>query len=287
MLLCNTGEDPDREDKQILTLVGKQVDGLILGSAHPPGSTRIYEEISMIDIPCVLIDRYFEKLHFVGGDDVMIGYAATEHLITQGYKRVAHVRGPNVSTALGRLKGYRNALRVHGITVPAEYVVEAPFHEESGGAQALETLLRLSSPPDAVFAASDPIAIGVLECALRHGLQVPDDLGVVGVGNHRYGQYLRVPLTTVDQNRVEIRRLAASLLISLINGKPASRPQVRLFKPHLIVRESSLRSVNSARSRQPVLIEPQGTVSMQLQRGKPDRRAKGHGRKRPLRHIVR
>jgi LacI family transcriptional regulator len=122
--------------------------------------------------------------------------------------------------------------------------VEAHFHEEAGGAEALEKLLRLSSPPDAVFAASDPIAIGALECALRHGLRVPKDLGVVGVGNHRYGQFLRVPLTTLDQNRLEIGRRAASMLINLIDGKSPPDPQVLLFKPNLIIRESSLRSAH-------------------------------------------
>src|ERR1700685_3120798 len=111
LVLCNTGEDPSRETGQIATLVSKRVDGLILASAHHPQSKVAPESLAVSGIPLVLVDRFFPATNFVGTDDVKIGYLATKHLIEQGYRRIAHLRGPNVSTAQGRLKGYIKALR--------------------------------------------------------------------------------------------------------------------------------------------------------------------------------
>lgn len=241
LLLCNTGEDPAREDEEVSTLISKQVDGLIVASAYPPGTKDVWERLSRSGVPFVLVDRYFANTHFVGGDDRCIGFLATQHLIEQGYRRIAHIRGPNISTAIGRLNGYMEALRKNGRQVRRAYVVEAPYHAESGGFQAVEALLRLNPPPDAVFAASDPIAIGALDAAQKHGLSLPENFGVVGVGNMRYGQYLRVPLSTVDQQRREIGRRAAALLIDLINKESGLPPGAVLLQPRLIVRESSNR----------------------------------------------
>ena len=239
LLICNTNENPERERSQLATLVGKQVDGLLLASAVRPGSTELHEQLSTLGVPCVLLDRFFAREHFVGGDDVRIGYIATEHLIEQGYHRIAHVRGPYLSTSLGRMKGYRKALRKHGMTSRESYIVEAMYHEESSGAMAVSKLLRVSQPPDAIFASSDAIAIGVLGELLRMGLQVPGEIGVVGVGNHPYGEYLRVALTTVDQNRVDIGRKATVLLIDLMGGGYKGEHRIIFIEPRLILRASS------------------------------------------------
>jgi LacI family transcriptional regulator len=240
LVLCNTGEDPSREEDQIATLISKRVDGLILASAHHPESAVAPKSLSLSGIPLVLVDRFFPGTNFVGADDVKIGYLATKHLIEQGYRRVAHLRGPNVSTAQGRLDGYLKALRESGIEMRKEYILEAQFHDESSGYKAAKKALNISPRPEAVFAASDPIAIGALEALLESGCRVPEDVGLIGVGSHRYGRYLRIPLSTVDQNRIEIGQRAASLLLGLIeNGTNRKKPRVILLDPKLIARESS------------------------------------------------
>jgi len=251
LLLCNTGEDPKREDVELEALLSKQVDGLIVASAHPPGSPLVRKRLSQTGVPFVLVDRFFPNAHFVGGDDAKIGYIATRHLLQQGYRRIAHLRGPKVSTAIGRLQGYQKAIREAGVRVRDDYIVEAPYHEESGGLEGMRKLLRVSPQPDAVFAASDPIAIGALEAIIKMGLRVPGEIGVVGVGNHRYGQYLRVPLSTVDQDRLTIGMRATSLLLELIEGKQLQKPRVVLVNPKLVPRSSSSRSFAPAESPSP------------------------------------
>ncbi|MGH7248468.1 MAG: LacI family DNA-binding transcriptional regulator, partial [Pseudomonadota bacterium] len=164
-------------------------------------------------------------------------------LLAQGYKKVAHLSGPpSISTAIGRRKGYLRALRQ---PPPSGYIVDASYHEESSGFEAMQKLLRLAKRPDAVFAASDPIAIGALQAIQQAGLDAGPDVGVIGVGNHRYGEYLRTPLSTVDQRRNEIGRTAARLLLRKIRGDSCDETNPVIIEPELIVRASSRRAGRS------------------------------------------
>jgi len=246
-VLCSTREDESREDEELGALVGRRVDGLIVASAQKLGTAGVSKKLARFGVPFVLIDRFFPGAHFVGGDDEKIGYLATTHLIEQGYRSIAHIRGPNISTAIGRLKGYEKALRDHKLQPGRGHVMQAHYHEESSAYNAMRELLLHSPRPDAVFAASDPIAIGALQAILDARLRPPSDIGLIGVGNARYGQYLSVPLSTVDQNRIEIGKMAASLLLDLINNAQPKKPKVILLEPTLVVRESSRRPLDTGR----------------------------------------
>ncbi len=239
VMLCATAEDAEQEDREVETFLSKHVDGLILASAHAPGDLNVAGRLANSGTPFVLLDRRLPGGHFVGGDDIQVGYLATRHLIEEGYQRIAHLQGPNVSTANDRYSGYLKALREARIKARTEYVAPVLYHEEISAARAMDALLRLSPPPDAVFAASDPIAIGALEAARARGVRVPDELGIVGVGNHRYTPFLRVPLSTVDQNRVRIGTEAVELLLA--GMREHSEPAARLIAPRLVVRDSSRR----------------------------------------------
>jgi LacI family transcriptional regulator len=240
LLLCNTEENPAKEDEMLRMLLSRQVDGIILASAHNASDSTSIQTLRSLSTPLVLVDRFLPSLNFVGGDDEMIGFQATSHLIRQGYKRVAHISGQlTISTAAGRRQGYLKALRRFQIPLYPDYIIESHYHEESGGEEAMTRLLRLGSPPDAIFAASDPIAIGALQAILEAGLLPGNDLGLIGVGNHRYGPYLRVPLSTMDQQRTLIGQEAAKLLLKLIGRTARSRMKNIAIEPKLIIRGSS------------------------------------------------
>jgi LacI family transcriptional regulator len=242
LLVCNTEENASREEEMLRMLLSNQVDGVLLASAHEPNDTAWRKVLLGLSVPLILIDRRLPGLNFVGGDDSGIGFEATRHLYSQGYRRIAHIAGPRtVTTAVGRLSGYRRALATLKLPLNDDLVIESHYHEESGGYEAMRRLLKLASPPDAVFAASDPIAIGALQAALEARLDLPADFGLIGVGNHRYGQFLRVPLSTVDQQRAQIGHLAAEMLLaSRDNTRP--RPKSILTEPKLVVRDSSNRT---------------------------------------------
>ena len=242
LLVCNTEENAAREEEMFKMLLSNQVDGVLLASAHEPNNTAWRKNLLGLSIPLVLIDRRIAGLNFVGGDNTGIGFEATRHLYAQGYRRIAHIAGPRtVTTAVGRLSGYRRALAALKLPLDDDLVIESHYHEESGGYEAMQRLLKLKSPPDAVFAASDPIAIGALQAALEAKLDLPADFGLIGVGNHRYGRFLKVPLSTVDQQRSQIGHLAAELLLASMDKKRL-RPKAILTEPKLVVRDSSNRT---------------------------------------------
>jgi LacI family transcriptional regulator, galactose operon repressor len=239
-------EDPVLERNEADSLVARQVDGLIVASAQSPDRLDLFEGIRRRKMPFVLIDRPIPGVSasFVGVDNEAIGKLATSHLIAQGCRRIAHLRGPALGIAAARLAGYRRALEKHGLTMPANYIVEARY-EDSSGYKAMKKLLRGHPVPDGVFCYNDPVAIGAMKAILEAGLNVPNDIAVVGAGNVHYSDLLAVPLTTVDQGTRQIGSRAAELLLEQISSKRAIRPKKILIEPKLVARQSTQRDSHS------------------------------------------
>jgi LacI family transcriptional regulator len=233
-------EDASLERNEAESLVARQVDGLIVASAQPPDRIDLFEGMRKRKVPFVLIDRPVPgaRASFVGADNEAIGRLATNHLIEQGCRRIAHLRGPALSIAVARLAGYRRALERHDLCMPTNYVVQARY-EDSSGYQAMRKLLRARPVPDGVFCFNDPVAIGAMKAILEAGLRIPEDIAVVGAGNVHYSDLLAVPLTTVDQGTCQIGSRAADLLLQQIGSKRAFRPKKILIKPKLVVRQST------------------------------------------------
>jgi LacI family transcriptional regulator len=235
-------EDASLERNEAESLVARQVDGLIVASAQPPERIELFEGIRKRKVPFVLIDRPIPgaRASFVGADNEAIGRLATNHLIEQGCRRIAHLRGPALGIAAERLAGYRRTLEQRDFPIPANYVVQARYDDNSGY-EAMRKLLRARPMPDGVFCFNDPVAIGAMKAILEAGLTIPDDIAVVGAGNVHYSDLLAVPLTTVDQGTRQIGSRAAELLLEQIGSKRALRPKRILIKPKLVVRQSTRR----------------------------------------------
>ena len=243
LLISSSEEDPELEQSEIGQLLARRVDALIIASAQ--WTVESFRRIEEQETPYVLIDRRFAGLaaNFVGVDDEQVGELATRHLIEAGCVRIAHIRGPELSTALGRLEGYRRALSRANLAVSPRHIVGGRSSDDAGdvsGYEAMRELLRLDPRPDAVFCYNDPMALGALKAILEKGLRVPQDVAVIGCGNVRYAQLLRVPLSSVDQNSSGIGERAARLALALIEAKGAPvRPRTVLLKPTVVVREST------------------------------------------------
>jgi LacI family transcriptional regulator len=197
--------------------------------------------------PYVLIDRRFQGLNanFVGVDDESVGVLATSHLIEQGCRRVAHIRGPEVSTAIGRLEGYKRVLASYNMTPLPGHVVSlgtsGDHRGENGGYEAAKRLLATELRPDGIFCFNDPSALGAMRAILDAGLRIPQDIAVIGCGNLSYSDFLRVPLSSVDQGSENIGKSAAELALKIARKKDASRPKSELITPRLVIRASSQR----------------------------------------------
>jgi LacI family transcriptional regulator len=241
LLIASSNESSEMETLETDKMLQHGVDGLLIASCHafPDNLLRVRENKT----PLVLVDRNFSepKFGFIGTDDVLIGKMATEHLIRIGRRKVAHIGGGNVSTSLQRLEGYRKTLARYKIRVPAEYVKRRPHIDESSDVtakRAMEELLKLPVRPDAVFCHNDPAAIGAMNAILNAGLRIPEDIALIGCGNIRYSESLRVPLSTIDVSTQDLGRKAGEAILKQIaTGKIAP---ATLLKPKLIQRQSTM-----------------------------------------------
>jgi len=250
LFISSSDEDPELELQEIKQFLARHVDVILVASAQR--SIDCFRMLEQQNTPYVLIDRCFDGLdaNFVGVDDRQVGALATSHLIEQGCRRVAHIRGPEVSTAVGRLEGYKRALAAHHLRLlPRQIVSLGPSGDhlgEKGGYEAAKRLLSLQQRPDGIFCFNDPSALGAMRAILDAGLRIPQDVAVIGCGNLSYSDFLRIPLSSVDQGSEKIGRIAADLALKISRKNARVKPTTELIIPRIVVRASSRRSIKDA-----------------------------------------
>lgn len=247
LVITTSEEDPELEKQEIEHLLSRQVDALIVASAQ--AFAEHFRQFEARNVPYVLIDRRFPGLmaNYVGVDDNLIGLLATEHLIQSGCRRIAHMRGPELSTGNGRLDGYRLAMARHGLEVPLGYVVPTRSSDNNPGAsgfEAMRQLLALNPRPDGVFCFNDPVAMGAMRAVFDAGLRIPEDVALIGAGNLVYDELLKVPLSSVDQSSLAIGQKAANLALRLIESNHGARVRTILLPPRVMARESSMKTLS-------------------------------------------
>jgi LacI family transcriptional regulator len=244
LIMSCSEEDPELEQQEIEQLLTRRVDALIVASTQ--WTVESFRRIEEHKTRYVLVDRQFTGLpaNFVGVDDEAVGVMATEHLIDVGCRNLAHIGGPPVSTALGRRDGFRRALARHSLAILEPYTMVREQGDHAGdlsGYAVMQKLLRLDPRPDGVFCYNDPTAMGAMSAILEAGLRIPQDVAVIGCGNVRYADNLRVPLSSIDQQSETIGERAAGLALDLLESKGPVRPKNILLEPRLAVRASSRR----------------------------------------------
>lgn len=197
-------------------LRSRRIDGVIVAAALTEDAfvTRLIDE----QFPFVLIGRGPEHaaLITIDADNAHGAGMAAQHLVQMGYVRIATISGPvNMLAAIDRRKGFLYALQTMGIAIPAEYIQVGDWSEASGK-EAMQRLLRVTPPPEAVFVASDSMAVGALKAIRAAGLKVPDDIALVGFDDIPLAAAVEPPLTTVHQPIDQLGFLAASTLIDLL-----------------------------------------------------------------------
>ncbi|WP_075191760.1 ribose operon transcriptional repressor RbsR [Cronobacter malonaticus] len=239
LVLCNTDGDEQRMNRNLETLLQKRVDGLLLlcTETHQP-SPAIMKRYPAI--PTVMMDWS----PFDGGSDVIQdnsllgGDIATRYLIDKGYTRIACVTGPLDKTpARLRLEGYRTAMQRAGLPVAEGYEVIGDF-EFAGGLRAMQSLLALPEPPQAVFMGNDAMAVGAYQALYQAGLRIPQDIALVGYDDIELASYMTPPLTTIYQPKDELGELAIDVLIHRM-AQPELQQQRLQLTPVLTVRGSA------------------------------------------------
>jgi LacI family transcriptional regulator len=251
VMISSSMEDPVIEEAAIEQLLGHRMDGLIIASCST--SPAKFQQLNEQDIPFVLIDRFFPgfRTNYVGVDDRVAGKMATEHLIAMGCKRIAHIRGLEFTTGVGRFEGYKQALKQHGIRFNPDLV--SPYMTADGldwqqSSIAMDNLLA-GKPPDGVFCYNDPMAIAAIDVVLQAGLHIPRDIAFIGCDNLHYGASLKAPLSSMDHHSSEIGVRAAKMLLRLLKDKTSTAKRRVVLKPSLVIRESSQR--RASKNKQP------------------------------------
>lgn len=242
VVIASSEEDPDLEQRTLDHLLDRGVDALLVASVQL--NKEAFQKITKQKVPFILVDRVIPGLsaNFVGVKDETVGYIATEHLVQIGCRAIAHIAGSRISTAVGRLAGYKRALKEYGLSASPDYIVAVEKQDESAdvtGYRAAMKLLSLPDRPDGIFCFNDPVAIGAMNAILAEGLRIPQDIALIGSGNLHFDDALRIPLSTVDQCSEMIGQRAALLAINLIEAKTSSTTKTVFLAPKVIVREST------------------------------------------------
>jgi len=227
LVLATSEEEPELERQEIEQLLARHVDALIVATTQEDRSS--IDLIEEQGVPYVLIDRQLEGVNanFVGVDDESIGRIATEHLIQCGCKRIAYLAANRLSPSRGRMEGYRKTLEAHHLPVCTRALGESGDAIDVAAYASMKELLAKPNRPDGVFAFNDQFAVSAMKAVLNSGLRIPEDVAFVGCGNIRHADFLKVPLTTIDQNSVAIGERAAKVALALIESK-AAQPKLRV-----------------------------------------------------------
>lgn len=236
MLLFNTDWNTDSEKDKILLAQANQVDGIIL---KPVSTTKRFKRL--LSVPTVLISQeYDDSISWIDIDNFGTGYQAAQHLIACGYKKMAFVScyPDNNISYVKRRNGFLNALQENNISIPSEYITSC-MPGISEGYKKMAELFALPDPPDSVFCLDDFNAFGFLSYANEHGINIPEDFGIIGCNDTEFAKMSQINLTTISHSLPQMAASAVSTIINMIEQKDNWNNQRIVLTPSFIYRSTT------------------------------------------------
>ncbi|CAG5004870.1 HTH-type transcriptional repressor CytR [Dyadobacter sp. CECT 9275] len=245
VVIFQSHESFERELANTHYLVSRKVDGLLVSLSSLTTDINHFEELMEKGMPIVFFDRVpqTDNTHKIIADNFEGSYKATAHLIETGKRRIAHITSPRyLSITSERLGGYRKALEDHGIVYDESYVKYCHHGGmvTSENEEAVQQLLDMPEPPDAIFAASDRLTTGCMAVLVKNKIRIPQEIGMIGFTNIAVAQLFNPPLSAVVQPALDMGQQATELLIQLIeNPKRVSGFETRCLQTRLDIRQST------------------------------------------------
>lgn len=247
VLLCDSFRNPKLEIAYLKSMIKKQVKGIIISSIST--DKEFFKRIIKMGFNIVAFDQNVEfQCNKISFDYIKGGYLATEHLIKLGHEKIAFLGAPLTrQSRKGIMKGYLKALEHYNIRVEKNYIIldeiEQEIHdgiyEYKNGMKLAKRFLKLEDRPTAIFALNDMTAMGVIQEIKANGLKVPDDISVIGFDNIFISEMVEPSLTTIEQPKYIMGKMAANILIDELN-KSSNKEFVEIdLKPSLIERAST------------------------------------------------
>jgi LacI family transcriptional regulator len=243
VMVCQSNESFGREILNTGRLLDSLVDGFIVSVSSETKLFDHFKKIQARGLPMVVFDRVTPHLTApsVRLDNEEGGLLATEHLLDQGYQRIAVLAGPaNLGVSNSRVDGYLKALKKRKVNIDKQLVVHCDFNQNYAYYATLE-LLAMRKRPDAIFTISDRMALGAMLAIKEKGLSMPHDIGLVGFNNEPVVSLLTPTISSVDQPSFDMGKAAAKLFIEAMHNQDDMTTVEEVLKPKLFVRESSKR----------------------------------------------
>jgi DNA-binding LacI/PurR family transcriptional regulator len=243
VMVCQSNESYGRELVNTRRLLESLVDGFLISVSSETKVFDHFKKISDKKMPVVVFDRIAPNLIApkVTLDNAEGGFLATQHLIAQGYKRIAIIAGQqNLEISNKRMEGYLTALKNNGIKPDKNLIMHCDFNQEYAYF-ATKELLASKRRPDAIFTISDRMAIGAMLAIKEKGLQMPHDIGLVGFNNEPVTSLVTPMISSVELPAFEMGKCAARFFVEMMNSDTDMTKREIVLRPKLFIRESSLR----------------------------------------------
>lgn len=238
LMICSTDNDLKNEIEYISILKQKYLDGIIIATGLQ--EDKAIKELLKAEIPIALLSRDVSSLAVdeVLVDDFLGGFEATKYLISLGHQKIAMItEDTNISTIKARVEGYKQALEESGIEYDESLVITNNSSLDEGK-QSTRELLNLPSPPTAIFASTEFLAIGAIQGARELNVQVPQELSIIGFDDTILSTICDPALTTIAQPIHEMSKKVVELLIAEIKNPKETKQRV-VLSPKLVIREST------------------------------------------------
>ena len=242
VILYVTDESPEREINIAKELSLSSIDGLLVCVTSESDKCSHLMEIINCGVPIVFFDRVAESINSskVVQNDFEGAFAAVEHLIKNGYQKIAYIGGPpGLSFSRDRLGGYSHALKKYKLPMYPEWIIHSEFTQLSGSQDTIQ-LLNCKNKPDAIFAVNDRKAIGAMVKLKEKNIIIGKEVGVVGFTNDPISAIISPSLTTIEEPALEMGVQSCGLLLRHISRKNFL-PKKIVLEGKLIIRESSKR----------------------------------------------
>jgi LacI family transcriptional regulator len=240
VVISQSNDLAQKEIDIVHSMFANRVDGLIISIAMEPNTIEHFNLFRKKHIPLVFFDRAVPEIETdkIVVDDFAGAFRVTQHLIDQGYRRIAHLAGPqNLMTYFDRKNGYIDALHQNGIPFD-ESLVHINKLTSDDGIIAAKQLMSLPNPPDALFCGNDTTALTVMIYLRDLGIRIPEEIGIVGFSNEPFSKVVSPSISTIAQPGFEMGQKAAELIIRKIENKELTYQTITL-PTELIIRESS------------------------------------------------
>ena len=248
VIILQSSETLALEQKQVELLINKRVDGIIMSLSNESNNDEHIKGIINRDIPFVMFDKIAKltSCSKVIIDDQKAAFNATQHLIDNGCKKIAHIRGPlNPQNSIDRYIGYKKALEKNNIPFDPKLVYTCEKVTFLEGKDFAEQIIQDHPDVDGIFAITDLVAVGVLAFFNENNIKIPDQVAVIGFSNWFMSQVITPKLSTVDQPSHEMGIASFNLLLEEINCRKEGKdfnPRTIELDTSIIVRDSSLRN---------------------------------------------